>query len=436
MDERQCYSSARTIGFSWAKLNHNEIRAVSATNRFSRHLCGFHQGVRSTMTWRSILQTTPNELSTWTRELHHSILEEPQVLHRNESNHLEHLRDRERSASRIMSWANSISSLSLWIGSTYSVSHTCSSVRRWPCIDRQCLSMVASIRIRIANAKDRSESIEWSPSLCRRVETADQFLQKRMTMDTSTSVHSNTLSHDWWTLHKTNIRIQVPWLSRRWTSLIQKTLHTHAPKSPKELYDPEVRDPIENIISESEKAHLSSLLSTLSANDLRGLTTVVHLCNWQLSRLIHNWWNATNDEVRWLLKYETAELKAQRFLRRFIDKAETISPELLEDYILGKAMPMYLRMHIEEEALIDALPRGRLNRYTSDWINPPVEERRKCYMDRLSTMLTKQRWERTETSTRKGLKIGTYCRVSYSHYLCLNKSLNTIIVISLFQFYN
>ena len=83
-------------------------------------------------------------------------------------------------------------------------------------------------------------------------------------------------------------------------------------------------------------------------------------------------------------------MKAQRFRRRFIDKSETISPELFEDYILDKAMPMYLRMHIEKEAFIDALPRGRLNRYTSEWMNPPVEKRRKCYTDRLSTMLMKQ----------------------------------------------
>ena len=58
--------------------------------------------------------------------------------------------------------------------------------------------------------------------------------------------------------------------------------------------------------------------------------------NRQLSRLIHNWWDATNDGIRWLPNYETAEPKAQRFLRRFIDKSEMISPELLEDYILGK----------------------------------------------------------------------------------------------------
>ena len=109
-----------------------------------------------------------------------------------------------------------------------------------------------------------------------------------------------------------------------------------------------------------------------------------------MSRLIHNWLDATNIEVRWLPNYETVESKAQRFLRRFIDKSATISPELFEDYILYKAMPKYLRMHIEEDAFIDALPRGRLNRYTSEWMNPPVEERLKCYMDRQSNLLSKE----------------------------------------------
>ena len=32
--------------------------------------------------------------------------------------------------------------------------------------------------------------------------------------------------------------------------------------------------------------------------------------NRQLPRHIHNWWDATNDEVRWLPNYETAESKA------------------------------------------------------------------------------------------------------------------------------
>jgi hypothetical protein len=112
--------------------------------------------------------------------------------------------------------------------------------------------------------------------------------------------------------------------------------------------------------------------------------------NRQLSRLIHNWWDATNDEVRWLPNYETAESKAQRFLRRFLDKAATISPELFEDYILSKAMPMYLRMHIDEQPLIDALPRGRFNKYIREWMNSAMDEKRKCYLDRLSNLLNKE----------------------------------------------
>jgi hypothetical protein len=91
--------------------------------------------------------------------------------------------------------------------------------------------------------------------------------------------------------------------------------------------------------------------------------------NQQLSRLIHHRWDATNDEVRWLPNYEKAESKAQRFLRRFIDKTATISPELFDDYILDKAMPMHIRIHIEGQALIDALPRGRFNHYVDDWID-------------------------------------------------------------------
>ena len=64
--------------------------------------------------------------------------------------------------------------------------------------------------------------------------------------------------------------------------------------------------------------------------------------NRQLSRLIHNWWDANNDEVQWLRNYEIAESKAQRFLRRSIDESETISPKFFEDFIRGKAMPMYM----------------------------------------------------------------------------------------------
>ena len=112
--------------------------------------------------------------------------------------------------------------------------------------------------------------------------------------------------------------------------------------------------------------------------------------NRQLSRLIHNWWDATNDEVQWLPNYETAESKAQRFLRRFLDKAATISSELFEDYILSQSMPMYLRMHIDEQPFIDALPRGRFNKYIREWMNSSMNEKRQCYIDRLSNLLNKE----------------------------------------------
>jgi hypothetical protein len=60
-------------------------------------------------------------------------------------------------------------------------------------------------------------------------------------------------------------------------------------------------------------------------------------------------------------KLRDSRIESTTLPSSIIDKSETISPELFDDYILGKALPMYLRMHIEEEALIDAQPRGRLN---------------------------------------------------------------------------
>ena len=122
----------------------------------------------------------------------------------------------------------------MWSGATNYFSDPLSSVRRWPCTDHSCLSMMASNWIRTSTGTNRPASIEWSPSLCRRVETADQFLQDWMAMDTSPSSHSDALSNNRSTSHQTNIRVQVPWLSRWWTSLIQWTLQEDAPKSPKE----------------------------------------------------------------------------------------------------------------------------------------------------------------------------------------------------------
>ena len=115
--------------------------------------------------------------------------------------------------------------------------------------------------------------------------------------------------------------------------------------------------------------------------------------NRPLSRLIHNWWDATNDEVQWLPNYETAESKAQRFLHRVLDKAATMSSEPFEDYILSKAMPMYLRMHVDEQPLINAFPRGRFNKHIREWMNSSMHEKRKCYLDRLSNLLNKEHEE-------------------------------------------
>ena len=62
--------------------------------------------------------------------------------------------------------------------------------------------------------------------------------------------------------------------------------------------------------------------------------------------------------MKYLPGFEIASTRTQRFLRRFINKAKPISPELFEHYILTKDMPMYLRMHMEEDHFIDALPHG------------------------------------------------------------------------------
>ena len=113
--------------------------------------------------------------------------------------------------------------------------------------------------------------------------------------------------------------------------------------------------------------------------------------NRQVHRLLQNWSDATNDEVRWFPNFLTAETKAQRFLRFFIDKAIATSPELFDDYILSKAMPMYLQLHVAGPPFIDALPRGRFNKYVSDWMKSiRMTIIRQCYLDRLSPLL--QKW--------------------------------------------
>jgi hypothetical protein len=117
---------------------------------------------------------------------------------------------------------------------------------------------------------------------------------------------------------------------------------------------------------------------------------IVEATNRQIYRLIYNWWDARNDEVQWLPAFQPAATRAQRFLRRFLDKATTVSPEFFENYILTKAMLMYLRMHMEEEHFIDALPRGRPNNYIRKWINSATNVHCKCYLDRLTTFLSSE----------------------------------------------
>ena len=113
-----------------------------------------------------------------------------------------------------------------------------------------------------------------------------------------------------------------------------------------------------------------------------------HCKNRQLHRLIYNWWDATNQEVSSLSDFETAETKAQRFLRRFIDKISLVLPDLFEDYILNKPMPMYIRMHLETP-FITAFPVGRFNKHVRFWIQEEDLRHRTCYLNRLSQLLSK-----------------------------------------------
>jgi hypothetical protein len=116
----------------------------------------------------------------------------------------------------------------------------------------------------------------------------------------------------------------------------------------------------------------------------------IEAANRQIYRLIYNWWDARNDEIKSLLAYQTAATRAERFLRPFIDKVKTVSPELFEQYILTKVMPMYLRMHMEEDHFIDALPSGRQSNYILQSIHSDANEQRKCYLDRVNDFLSEE----------------------------------------------
>ena len=103
---------------------------------------------------------------------------------------------------------------------------------------------------------------------------------------------------------------------------------------------------------------------------------------------MHQWWDAISQEITSLPNFETATTKAQRFLRRFIDKVILVLLELFEDYILTEAMPMYLRMH-RHAPFIPSLPTGRFNKYICFWITEEHLRRKTCYLNPLSGFLTR-----------------------------------------------
>jgi hypothetical protein len=217
-------------------------------------------------------------------------------------------------------------------------------------------------------------------------------------MDTSTSIHSTTLSRKigQYPIKRTAVfkylgyyvdeRLLFNQHCKRMLQKVQKNSGILKYVTRSKTSSARARKLISNALIQPYLQMIYAVWPMLSLNSIEKIEAK----NRQLSRLIHHWWDAANDEVRWLPNYEKTESKAQRFLRRFLDKTATISPELFDDYILDKAMPMYLRMHIAGPPFIDALPCGRFNYYVSNWINPPMEDRRQCYLDHLSTFLNKQ----------------------------------------------
>jgi hypothetical protein len=94
--------------------------------------------------------------------------------------------------------------------------------------------------------------------------------------------------------------------------------------------------------------------------------------------------------VKWLSSFKPAATRAQRFLRRFLDKTTTVAPQHVEHYILKKSMAMYLRMHMIEDHFIDALPRGRPNKYIRQWIHSNTNKHYNCYIDLLLYFLSQE----------------------------------------------
>jgi len=115
----------------------------------------------------------------------------------------------------------------------------------------------------------------------------------------------------------------------------------------------------------------------------------IEASNRKILWLVYNWWDARNTDLKWLPLYQTVATRAQTFLRRFLDKVSIVYPELFESYILAKAIPIYLRMHLYEKRFIIALPRGRPNKNIKNWINSNTNSTYQCYLDHLTHFLSK-----------------------------------------------
>ena len=101
-----------------------------------------------------------------------------------------------------------------------------------------CLFVVVSTGVRIANATSRLESIEASSILCHWMEATDQLRKNRVVVDTSTSVSPISRSRRWWKSNKENFSLQIPGQLCRWTILFQSTLQQNASENTKQCSFP------------------------------------------------------------------------------------------------------------------------------------------------------------------------------------------------------
>jgi hypothetical protein len=114
----------------------------------------------------------------------------------------------------------------------------------------------------------------------------------------------------------------------------------------------------------------------------------IEASNRQILRLLYNWWDARNTDLKWLPLYQTVATRAQKFLRRFLDKVSIVYPELFDSYILAKVIPLYLRMHLYETRFITALPHGRSNKNIKHWINSNTTSTYQCSLDYINHFLS------------------------------------------------